>query len=53
MLLEPIWTIVFSMIMNESMSRQKMLDCILILSVLIVYRFPRMLKRRKNKHMFY
>ncbi|MBN6068114.1 DMT family transporter [Aggregatibacter actinomycetemcomitans] len=54
MLLEPIWTMVFSMIiLNESMSRQKMLGCILILSALIVYCFPGMLKRRTNKGMFY
>lgn len=46
MLLEPVWTLFLSvLILNETLSWQKMLGCACILSALLLYRLPFLLKK--------
>lgn len=47
MLLEPVWTLAFSLaFFHESLTWQKALGCVLILSSLFIYRLPMIVRRK-------
>lgn len=49
MLLEPVWTLCFSLwFLHETLSWQKGIGCVLILSSLLIYRLPLILRKNKK-----